>query len=135
MSRSINEGPPGSTAERLEPGRAAFNRGAFFDAHELWEEVWRDLAVGGAERTVVQGLIQIAAGCHHLQNRRTGPAARLLEKGLVKISAEIPAAVLGSGLHLPALARGVARMLSQLGAVQDSTAGPADAPDPTDLKL
>lgn len=125
---------PASTAERLEPGRAAFSQGAFFDAHDLWEEVWRDLAVG-AERTVVQGLIQIAAGCHHLHNRRPGPAARLLEKGLVKLSAGIPTAVLGSELHLPALSHGVARMLSELGAVQVSTAGPANLPDPTTLKI
>lgn len=89
----------------------------------------------GTERTVVQGLIQIAAGCHHLHSRRPGPAARLLEKGLLKISAGIPAAVLESALQLPALSHGVARMLSQLGAVQVSTVGPVDLPDPTALKL
>jgi hypothetical protein len=68
---------------RLEPGRAAFNRGAFFEAHELWEDVWRVLT--GAERELTQGLIQIAAGLHHLQQGRPRPAARLLGRGLAKL--------------------------------------------------
>jgi predicted metal-dependent hydrolase len=29
---------------RLEQGRAAFNRGEYFEAHELWEEAWHELA-------------------------------------------------------------------------------------------
>ena len=76
--------PPTSLDARLQPGRAAFNRGAFFEAHELWEDVWRDLA--GDQRNLVQGLIQIAAGLHHLQRGRQRPAARLLARGVQKIS-------------------------------------------------
>jgi predicted metal-dependent hydrolase len=41
---------------RLEPGRVAFNRGEYFEAHELWEEAWQVL--DGVERILVQGLIQ-----------------------------------------------------------------------------
>ena len=40
---------------RLEPGRVAFNRGEYFEAHELWEDVWR--VTTGAERVWIQGLI------------------------------------------------------------------------------
>jgi hypothetical protein len=72
-------------SEQLEPGRAAFNRGEYFLAHELWEEVWRQVA-DADRRLYVQGLIQIAAGLHHLQQRRAEPAARLLRKGLEKLS-------------------------------------------------
>ena len=72
-------------SERLEPGRAAFNRGEYFLAHELWEEVWREVEDAG-RRLFVQGLIQIAAGLHQLQRHRSGPAASLLRKGLEKIS-------------------------------------------------
>ena len=75
--------------DRLAQGRAAFDRGAFFEAHELWESVWREL--GGEERTAVQGLIQIAAALHHLQRGRPRPAASLLAKGLEKISRCSPA--------------------------------------------
>jgi predicted metal-dependent hydrolase len=75
--------------DQLEPGRAAFNRGAYFLAHELWEEVWREMT-DAAQRVWVQGLIQIAAGLHHLQRRRARPAAGLLRKGLAKLSQERP---------------------------------------------
>jgi|SRR5580693_6917795 predicted metal-dependent hydrolase len=71
--------------DRLELGRAAFNRGEYFLAHELWEEVWREMT-DAEQRRCVQGLIQIAAGLHHLQQRRARPAAGLLRKGLAKLS-------------------------------------------------
>ena len=72
-------------SERFEQGRAAFNRGEYFLAHERWEEVWRE--DGDAEKRIhLQGLIQIAAGLHHLQQRRKGPAAGLLRKGLAKVA-------------------------------------------------
>jgi predicted metal-dependent hydrolase len=105
---------------RLEPGRAAFNRGEYFAAHELWEEAWRELA--GAERVFVQGLIQIAAGLHHLAQRRSRPAAAQLRKGLEKLSRGVPMSL----AHLPveALARGGERLLAELaaGAVPDPKA-------------
>jgi predicted metal-dependent hydrolase len=75
--------------DRLTEGRTAFDRGAYFEAHELWESIWREL--GGEERTAVQGLIQLAAALHHLQRGRPGPAARLLAKGVEKISRCSPA--------------------------------------------
>jgi predicted metal-dependent hydrolase len=73
-----------SLRTRLSPGRAAFNRGEFFAAHELWEDVWRTVA--GDDRTFVQGLIQIAAGLHHLQHARARPAAGVLRRGAEKLA-------------------------------------------------
>jgi hypothetical protein len=72
-------------SEQLEQGRAAFNRGEYFLAHELWEEVWREMT-NAEQRIYVQGLIQIAAGLHHLQKRRVRPGTGLLRKGLEKLS-------------------------------------------------
>jgi hypothetical protein len=73
----------------MEEGRAAFNRGEFFLAHELWEELWLDLREprdrSPALRLRVQGLIQIAAGLHHLQGSRRRPATTLLCRGLAKL--------------------------------------------------
>ena len=77
-----SEGMEGS--DQLERGRAAFNCGDYFAAHELWEDVWQGLV--GGERTFLQGLIQIAAGLHHLQQHRPQPAVSLLRKGLEKLS-------------------------------------------------
>jgi uncharacterized protein len=113
---------PADLDARLAPGRAAFNRGEFFAAHELWEDVWRGLA--GDERALAQGLIQIAAGLHHLQRGRPRPAARLLARGASKLS-HAPATT----LPIPALLRDVTRLLTTL-----DTPGAA-APDPAALRF
>jgi uncharacterized protein len=96
--------------DRLERGRTAFNRGEYFQAHELWEESWRELE--GAERIFTQGLIQIAAGLHHLQQGRLGPGSGLLRKGLEKLSQRAPA--LFVHLRGDELARQVARVLVEI---------------------
>ena len=74
-----------SFAVSFQEGRDAFNRGEFFEAHEHWEDVWRELPI--AERAGLQGLIQIAAGLHHLRESRPAPALKLLDKGLLKLRA------------------------------------------------
>src|SRR5438477_11994663 len=94
--------------KRLEPGRTVFDEGRFFEAHELWEAVWRDLE--SEERRLVQGLIQIAAGLHHRERGRSGPATRLLTKGLEKLSRCAPA--LRTELDVDRLAALAARLLT-----------------------
>jgi predicted metal-dependent hydrolase len=78
---------PVTDAEDFDRGRDLFNRGRFFDAHEAWEKLW--LRAHGARRLFLQGLIQIAAGCHKAYERgdRRGCAA-LVSAGLEKISRE-----------------------------------------------
>jgi len=107
---------------QLAPGRAAFNRGEFFAAHELWEDVWRGLARD--ERALVQGLIQIAAGLHHLQRGRPRPAARLLARGASKLS-RAPA----TALPIPTLLRDITHLLTTL-----DTPGAA-VPDPGAIRF
>jgi len=94
----------------LAPGRAAFNRGDFFAAHELWETVWRELA--GDDHAVVQGLIQVAAGLHHAQRGRPRPAARLLARGASKLARNTSASA--TTLPIAALVRDVARLQAAL---------------------
>ena len=106
--------------DRLAQGRAAFNRAAYFEAHELWEEAWRQL--DGVERSLVQGLIQIAAGLHHLQQHRPRPAAGLLRKGLAKVSRGAFAPPVE--MRVGALAQDVARLLAELEAPGARTPAP-----------
>jgi hypothetical protein len=99
-------------AERIRLGQIAFNRGEFFVAHERWEEVWLELR--GTERIAVQGLIQIAAGLHHLKEGRGEPAARLLKKGAMKLSPDGATTALLAELRVTVLIRDVARLLADL---------------------
>jgi len=67
----------------MKAGLDAYARAAFFEAHEHWEPLW--LKSVGAERTWLQGLIQIAAGLHARSLGRLGPATSLLVKALAKL--------------------------------------------------
>ena len=49
---------------QLEHGIALFNSGKFWEAHEAWEEIWKNHPEDG--RFFIQGLIQLAAAYHQL---------------------------------------------------------------------
>ena len=70
--------------ERFERGLAHFNAQEFFEAHEVWEEVW--LTEGEPEKTFLQGIIQIAAAFHHYRRGNSDGAETLLAAGIVKLS-------------------------------------------------
>ena len=75
---------PHEKHERFERGLAHFNARQFFEAHEVWEEIW--LAENEPERTFLQGLIQIAAAFHHYRHGNSEGAESLLAAGIVKIT-------------------------------------------------
>ncbi len=64
-------------------GIRLFNEEAFFDAHEHLEGIWRETT--GESRMFLQGLIQVCAGFHHLQNGNPAGAAALLGRGADKM--------------------------------------------------
>lgn len=118
MGRPLH--PDLTAAERgalAEEGRARFNAGRFFDAHESWEEIWRSRpapettkAQGSAgalpDKDLWRGLIQVAVGLHHhLVRGKPAPARRVLARGLRRLEA-FPQGT--EGLDLDAL-RGAAR--------------------------
>lgn len=75
---------PELTAEErrrlIERGIELFDRGAFFDCHEAFEEVWRSTTP--EPRDLWQGLIQVAVGLHHALDRgRPDVGRRVLAKG------------------------------------------------------
>jgi uncharacterized protein len=69
--------------EQFYKGIKQFNRQEFFEAHETLESVWRGRKT--PDRVFVQGIIQIAAGCHHLRNNNIEGARSLLGQGLAKL--------------------------------------------------
>lgn len=51
---------------RYLKGIAFFNACEFFEAHEVWEELWKDYS--GELRLFYKGLIQAAVALHHFGN-------------------------------------------------------------------
>jgi predicted metal-dependent hydrolase len=69
--------------EIFRRGFEDFNAGRFFAAHETWEEIW--LHSAEPEKTLLQGLIQIAAGFHHISKDNLEGGCALLTAGIVKL--------------------------------------------------
>jgi hypothetical protein len=72
----------------LEDGIVLFNRGQFFEAHEVWEDAWR--RARDADEVFLHGLIQVAAGFHKLQCGQPSGTVSLLTKGVAKLTAVPP---------------------------------------------
>jgi uncharacterized protein len=60
---------------RYLAGILFFNGGDFFEAHEVWEDLWSESH--GAERRFYQGLIQAAVGLFHFSGGNLGGAVKL----------------------------------------------------------
>lgn len=75
------EDPP--SAGLLE-GIAMYNRGEYFECHEVLEDIWR--AEEDPVRFLYQGILQIGVGFYHLRNANWRGATGLLEGGIEKVS-------------------------------------------------
>ena len=70
---------------KFKRGVADFNAGRFFEAHEVWEELW--LGAAEPEKTFLQGLIQVAAALHHHGRGNARGRQSLLAAGIAKLAA------------------------------------------------
>ena len=68
----MDDSPPDP---RYLKGIEYFNECEFFEAHEVWEELWAD--VEGDSRKFYQGLIQVAVCLHHFGNGNIRGAKKL----------------------------------------------------------
>jgi predicted metal-dependent hydrolase len=75
-----------AVTDLLEEGLLLFNAGRFYDAHEVWEDLWRETA-NPALKTCYQGLIQAAVGLHHLTRDNTTGARSQLAKSIRNLQA------------------------------------------------
>ncbi|MDQ2870408.1 MAG: DUF309 domain-containing protein [Acidobacteriota bacterium] len=109
------------TEALISRGRELFNRGDFFEAHEVWEEAW--LAETGSTRRMLQGLIQIAAALLKAgRSEHPGGCLRLLDAGIEKLEGDADPA---AGL---ALAPFVASLRNLRPSVAAWAAGTSPAP-------
>ena len=70
---------PADYDPRYLAGVAHFNRAEYFDAHEVWEELWGDCPA--ADRRFYQALIQAAVALYHWGRNNPAGAARLFASG------------------------------------------------------
>jgi predicted metal-dependent hydrolase len=75
----------GALRDLFQRGAAEFDSGHFFAAHELWEQLWK--ASAEPQRSVLQGLIQLAAAALHAQRGNAHGARLLCEKAKGRLSA------------------------------------------------
>lgn len=70
--------------EQCREGIELFNRGAFFEAHEALEDVWR--ASPTPEKKFLQGLIQVAVALYHHGNGNRAGARSVLRRAIRNLS-------------------------------------------------
>jgi predicted metal-dependent hydrolase len=106
MTGDAGDGPEQFPPRYLD-GIRLFNEGHFFEAHEAWEDVWRETT--GPARAFYQGLIQCAVAMEHL--RRSNP------RGAMKLFKNYPGKFEGlprpfMGIDIDALLRDMQRALA-----------------------
>jgi len=69
-------------------GIEEFNTQCFFEAHDSWEELWRETS--GPDRLFYQGLIQTAVGMYHAGNGNVRGASSQFTKALAKLDQYLP---------------------------------------------
>lgn len=67
---------------RLQQGIAHFRSEDYFEAHDDWEEVWRELR--GRQRLFWQAMIQLSVGMHHWKNGNLQGCQSVWHKALQK---------------------------------------------------
>lgn len=69
-------------------GIARFNRGEYFQSHEIWEELWK--ATDGPSRLFYKGMIQVAVALHHAGAGNRRGACRLFHRSCHALEAYRP---------------------------------------------
>ena len=93
----------------LDDGINFFNSARYFQAHEAWEDLWREER--GGLRTFYQGLVQAAVGMHHLTHRNLAGARAQLSKSLSKLDRYPPTV---ADLDVETFRRDLRKVLDQL---------------------
>ena len=76
-------------SDGFQRGIELFNRGEFFQSHEVLEDVWT--LERGPRRLFLQSIIHVAVGLHHHHNGNPAGAEKQLRKALKKLANYRPA--------------------------------------------
>jgi uncharacterized protein len=94
----------------LEEGLLLFNQAKFYEAHEVWEDLWR-ATTEPSQRACCQGLIQAAVGLHHLSRGNKTGAQSQLQKSIRNLQAGGSVTL---GLDIPNLIRDLSVILQTM---------------------
>lgn len=97
---------PASHEANFREGIRLFNTGEYFDAHEVWEELWHDAA--GKRKLFYQGLIQCAVTLLHFERGNPRGVVHLFDAALSKFHT-VPD--LYMGVDVPELLRAMLRIV------------------------
>ena len=86
-----------------------FNSGAWYEAHDAFEEIWHEQI--DPERKLIQAFVQIAVAHVHLERGNTNGATILLGEGIGRLRPSLPSAL---GLDLTSLHSVVSDRLNAL---------------------
>src|SRR5881628_1585077 len=98
----------------LDEGVDLFNRRYFFEAHDVWEEIWQKER--GPLRDFFKGLIHLAGGFHHYTNENYRGSAALLTSGIEYLTAYLPGQM---GIDLAAILPMVRTQLEKVTRLRD----------------
>jgi uncharacterized protein len=73
----------------FQRGLGLFQRGEYFECHEVWEDLWR--ASGPPRRLFLQALIHLAVSAYHREGGNPVGAGRQMAKALKKLAGYLPA--------------------------------------------
>tara|TARA_B110000438_G_scaffold296912_1_gene342368 strand:- start:224 stop:598 length:375 start_codon:yes stop_codon:yes gene_type:complete len=96
-------------------GLSAYEEGKYFDAHEIWEELWSEYYL--KDRDFIQGLIQLAVCFVHLQNGNINGARSLLNKSTKKLK---DFSYNHRGLNVKSLKNDLNKLFLQFEAIDDA---------------
>ena len=68
---------------RFKIGMKLFNSCKWYESHDVFEEIWHE--TGGAERQLIQGILQVAVAQVHLENSNLNGATILYGEALGRL--------------------------------------------------
>jgi predicted metal-dependent hydrolase len=110
--------------EVLRRGGALFNDGLYWEAHEVWEEVWR-MRSGRPDRDFLKGIIQGAAGLWHATQGNCKGAISVLGRAVAYLEPYRPAR---DGIDVEALQAALRDAIAECTAAQAEDRPPALRP-------
>lgn len=108
------DAPPAAEWDAYLWGVDLYNHGYFWEAHEVWEGVWRGAHHDVARRAFLQGLIQCSAACLKARLGDEEACRRLASRGLARLCKV-------SGTDAPYMGLRVARFVAKFQAFANSS--------------